>query len=135
MYLLMAGQRITDVLKMKNQLLTIAAIILLSCGQNKTEKQANTTSTDTASTTIDTKKTEKRPLTGKITTIADGYDVKRVNLFTSTSPDRTITCFLKNGEKVKILLDADPYYFVEQANGQGCRGYCMKSFVLIDKWD
>ncbi len=71
--------------------------------------------------------------TGKITTMADGFDVKRVNLFSATSGDRKIDAFLTNGTTVKILLDAEPYYFVETTNGDGKRGYCMKGFVIRDK--
>jgi hypothetical protein len=122
---------------MKERLLLLTTVILLSCGQNKTQEdsleQTDKGPIDTMSTAKENKESEKKLITGRITTIADGYDVKRVNLFTSTSPDRTITCFLKNGEKVKVLLDADLYYFVEQANAQGCRGYCMKGFVVVDK--
>lgn len=117
---------------MKEKLALLTLMLSLSCGQNKNGQEQSQKPVDTVPSTGKEEK-EKKPITGIIITIADGYDVKRVNLFTSTSPDRTITCFLTNGEKVKILLDADPYYFVERANGKGCRGYCMKGFVIIDK--
>ncbi len=71
--------------------------------------------------------------TGKITTIADGFDVRRVNLFSTTGPNRTINASLIDGEKVNILRDEDPYYFVETSNGDGRRGYCIKGFVIKTK--
>ena len=70
---------------------------------------------------------------GKITTIADGYDVKRVNLWSSVSSERKIIAYMTNGEEVLILKDADPYYLVESANKDGRKGYCMKGFIILSE--
>ena len=70
---------------------------------------------------------------GKITTIADGFDVKKVKLWSSTSTNRKVLSFMSNGEKIKVLQDNDPYYLVESINGAVRKGYCMKGFVAIDK--
>lgn len=75
----------------------------------------------------------KEPLgTGVITTQVDGMDVNRVNLWTSTSSDRKINCFLIDRDKIQILEDAEPYYLVESVKDNTCRGYCMKGFVIMD---
>ena len=70
---------------------------------------------------------------GTITTIADDYDVKKVNLWSSTGSERKITGSMQNGEQVIILKDDDPYYLVKSANGDGRKGYCMKGFVILQK--
>lgn len=70
---------------------------------------------------------------GTITTVADGFDVKVVNLWSSTGSDRKRTSAMKNGEEVIILKVDEPYYLVESANGDGRKGYCMKEFVILKK--
>lgn len=67
---------------------------------------------------------------GKPTTMADGMDVQRVNLWSTTHSNRVTTSHLTNGKKVIILKDEDPYYLIETANGDGRKGYCMKGFVI-----
>jgi hypothetical protein len=80
--------------------------------------------------TVEQKPTPKPIGKGKITTMADGMDVQRVNLWSSTGYDRVTTSHLTNGEKVLILKDAGQYYLIETANGDGRKGYCMKEFVI-----
>lgn len=71
---------------------------------------------------------------GKINTFADGQDVQRVNLWSSTNGStRKINCFLTNNEPVTILKDSEPYYLVESINNKGCKGYCMKGFIKVVK--
>lgn len=70
---------------------------------------------------------------GIITTIADGYDVKEVNLWSSTTSDRKRTGSMRNGEEVIILKEDVPYYLIESAKGDGRKGYCMKEFVILKK--
>ena len=97
----------------------VALLVLLVLSCNKTENQNETI----------TKSIGK----GKITTIADGYDVKRVNLWSSISSERKIVAYMTKGEKVIILKDADPYYLVESANMDGRKGYCMKDLVILSE--
>lgn len=120
---------------MKTLLIISTILILISCGQGnkKDEAEQKPTQIETPKTE-EVKKAEAKPIaTGKITSIADGFDVQRVNLYNSTSANRTINCYLKNGDKVNILEDADPYYLVEKTGGQKCKGYCMKGFVIVNK--
>ncbi len=70
---------------------------------------------------------------GTITTIADGFDVKRVNLWNSISSGRKVVGYMTNGEEVIVLMDEEPYFLVESANGDGRKGYCMKGFVVLKK--
>lgn len=65
--------------------------------------------------------------TGKITTIADGTDVGKVNIWSSASSNRSVKCSLSNNTRVRIIRSDGPYYLVESSSG--CRGYCMKGFV------
>lgn len=71
--------------------------------------------------------------TGKIMTKVDGTDVKEVNLWSSTLPDRSIVCSMREGWEVRILKDAHPYYLVESTIQIGCTGYCLKGFVVVDE--
>ncbi|MEN6569583.1 MAG: hypothetical protein ABFC18_06200 [Rikenellaceae bacterium] len=117
-------------------LLYMTLIVFVSCSQvnkNNDGQSFRSKQNDTISTEEQKKETVKQTKTGTITTIADGFDVKRVNLFNSTSTDRRINCYLENGDKVKVVEDAEPYYLVEKIGGQDCKGYCMKGFVILDK--
>jgi hypothetical protein len=67
--------------------------------------------------------------TGKITTIADGYDVGHVNLWSSSGSTRKVIGRLNSGEPVSILEDADPYYKIKV---QGKVGFLAKGFVILD---
>ena len=84
----------------------------------------------------ETKQTTSKPIpiaTGRITTIADGFDVGIVNLWSSTDGStRKIVKSLRNGDKVVVWKDADPYYQIESASRDGIKGYCMKGFVVLD---
>lgn len=71
--------------------------------------------------------------TGKIMTKVDGFDVKEVNLWSSTSSDRSIVCSINEGWEVVILKDAHPYYLVKSTIQIGCAGYCLKGFVVLDE--
>lgn len=70
--------------------------------------------------------------TGRINSVVDGVDIRKVNLWTATSSSRTIECTVIKGQKVRITEDADPYYYVEAIGRSGCEGYCMKEFVILD---
>lgn len=70
--------------------------------------------------------------TGRITTLVDGADVQRVNLFSSTNSSRRQVCALKNGEKVDILRVEEPYFFIKSKSDNSCQGYCMKEFVILE---
>jgi len=120
---------------MKKAFYIILILILTSCVHQKKAEQD--IKIDTVSVQTKTKdlleKEEIVPIgTGRITTIADGFDVQQVNLWNSTESNRTINCYLLNGDKVKILKDEDPYYFVQAVNKNYCRGYCMKGFIIKD---
>lgn len=70
---------------------------------------------------------------GTITTIADGYDVQRVNLWSTTGSGRSIVGYFVNGDKVMIVKDEDPYYKVRSISNDNLEGYCMKGFVILAK--
>lgn len=117
----------------------MTSAFLFSCsvpvGENNSNPEPQTTLSDTAQVGGDASEASRAAALGKgtITTIADGYDVHRVNLWSSTDGNRTMTGFLTMGEKVNILGDDDPYFYVESANGDGREGYCMKGFVIEEK--
>ena len=111
---------------MKTLTIVLLAFILFACNEKRT--------TDKTTQATENNKVEIQPISfGKITTIADGFDVKRVNLWSSTNAKRKVQAFMTNGEKIKVLEDSDPYYLVESVNGDGRKGFCMKGFVVIDK--
>ncbi len=64
---------------------------------------------------------------GRITSIADGYDVKRVNLWSSTGSDRRVVAFCVNNEKVEVKHRSSGYVFVVKSDGTG--GYCLEGFL------
>jgi hypothetical protein len=135
----MAGQKsVTNFRPMKNIFTVLTIIIVISCGQEKKNNDGELQSLEPKPTdlpkTEEVKKEDPKPIgTGKVNSIVDGFDVQRVNLFNSTSSNRTINCYLKNGDKVNVLKDADPYYLVEKQTDKGCKGYCMKEFVILNK--
>ena len=92
-------------------------VFLLSCNSNDKKQDSNQT----------------EMVRGKITTIVDDYDVKKVNLWSTTDSNRKKTGSMKNGEEVIILKEDDPYYLIESANRDGRKGYCMKGFVVLQK--
>lgn len=117
---------------MKSLTLILFSTFLLSCGQPSPENVSTNETTQTDQN-LNSDETEKIIGTGKITSIADGFDVKIVNLWSTTGEDRKNTGSVTNGEKVNILADEDPYYLIETSNGDGRKGYCMKEFVIPDK--
>ena len=111
---------------MKTLTIILITFILFSCNEKRT--------TDKTNKSKEINNVEIQPIAfGKITTIADGFDVKRVKLWSSTGTNRKVLAIMTNGEKIKVLLDSDPYYLIEAMNGDGRKGYCMKGFVVIDK--
>lgn len=118
---------------MRARLFIILIFIVNACGQRKIEdKQIEEIQISEQKSVVE--ESEEEPLgKGKITTMADGVDVQRVNLWSTTGSDRVTTSHLTNGEKVIVLKDEDPYYRVETANGDGRKGYCMKEFVIRSK--
>ncbi len=109
----------------------------MSCSEKKSEKEKNYDSLMSLAIEkwkADTVKAKKiKPIgTGKITTIADGFDVKIVNVWSSTNPaSRVINGTLKSDEKILIVKEEDPYYFIQTEDGK-LRGYLMKGFVRLD---
>lgn len=123
---------------MKNVLILIAAVILMSCAQNKAENENKTQERKTVPAVkqppVEVQQPKKEEIIpigkGKITTIVDGFDVRQVKLWSTTGAGRIAIASLKNGEKIKILKDEDPYYLIETSTGSIQRGYCMKNFVI-----
>ena len=111
---------------MKTLIIILITLLIYSCNEKRTSNEMNET---TKSNNV-----EIQPIAfGKITTITDGFDVKKVNLWSSTNTDRKVLASMRNGEKIKVLQDSDPYYLVESLNEHGKKGYCMKEFVVIEK--
>lgn len=110
---------------MKTLTIILITLILFACNEKRI--------TDNTKESKEINNVGMQPIAfGKITTIADGFDVKKVKLWSSTSTNRKVLAFMTNGEKIKVLQDSDPYYLVESVNGAGRKGYCMKGFVIID---
>ena len=111
---------------MKTLIIILIAFLIYSCNEKRT--------TDETNETTENNNVEMQPIAfGKITTITDGFDVKKVNLWSSTNTDRKVLASMKNGEKIKVLQDSDPYYLVESLNEDGRNGYCLKEFLVLDK--
>jgi hypothetical protein len=70
--------------------------------------------------------------TGTIETIADGYNARVVNLWSSHEDNRTKVCSLTRGERVDILLSFGEHYKVRSQRDHSCVGFCMKSWVKRD---
>jgi len=123
---------------MKSLIIILCICLLFSCQNNESKKDViKITKSDVKEKLIqkeNTAETKKNiELYGKITTIADGFDVKKVTLWSSVTSSRKAKAVMLNGEKVKILKDADPYYLVESQSDSKRKGYCMKGFVKITK--
>ena len=73
------------------------------------------------------KEVKKAKQYAKITTIADGYDVKRVNLWSSSTSNRTQVGFCTNNEKVEILEYSGEYVKIRKTDG--IEGWCMSEFL------
>jgi hypothetical protein len=71
-------------------------------------------------------------LTGRINTVADGVELGKVNLWTSTTSSRKVKCAVIKGQKVRITKEDGTYYYVVAIGRSGCEGYCMKGFVNLD---
>lgn len=63
----------------------------------------------------------------KITSIADGYDIERVNLWSSTSENRVIIDHCLNNEDIIILEYSLPYVKIKKKNGS--MGWVMDGFI------
>lgn len=64
----------------------------------------------------------------RITTIADGFDVKRVNLFDSTDgSSRKMIGYCINNEEVGVVDRMDGYVYVQKKDG--VRGWCLEEFL------
>jgi hypothetical protein len=70
--------------------------------------------------------------TGTIETIVDGYDGRKVNLWSSHEEGRTIICSLTRGERVDILLSFGEHYKVRSQRDHNCAGFLMKGWVIRD---
>ena len=74
----------------------------------------------------------------RITTIVDGFDVKRVNLYSSTSSDRKVVAYCLNYEEVSVL-DSVPTgltsvgeeYYIKVKKSTGDEGWCLSGFLEI----
>jgi len=116
---------------MKNILLIIILAVIFSCTSNN-ENTSNQKQIDNISAVEDSKTPKKLNLKGKITTLVDGTDVGRVNLWDTADEFRIMNGFLTNGDEVIILEDNGPYYLVESVEFKNRKGYCMKDFVETD---
>lgn len=64
----------------------------------------------------------------RVTTIADGYDVGRVNLWSSTNGNsRRVVGYCSNNERVQVIDRLYPYVYVRKNNG--VEGYFMAEFL------
>lgn len=100
-------------------LITLVFVIMMASDDKSSVKSDETISTSFYNT-------------GRITSIADGVELGKVNLWSSTSSSRSIECTVIKGQKVRITEDADPYYYVEAIGRSDCEGYCMKEFIILD---
>lgn len=72
--------------------------------------------------------TPKKKQYARVTTVADGYDVQVVNLWSSTDGDtRRMVGTCSNNERVEVLSYSDPYVYVRKSNG--VKGYFMREFL------
>lgn len=122
---------------MKKRLFIFGFIILFSCN-NKQNIPVNDNSEvviEKKSDTIIKTSTEITPASkpapldkkAKITSIADGYDVERVNLWSSTSENRVIIDHCVNNEDIIILEYSLPYVKIKKKNGSV--GWVMDGFI------
>jgi hypothetical protein len=73
------------------------------------------------------------PLTyGKITTNVDGFDVKKVALWSTTQSNRVVKGHLVNDDKVEIIRDENPYYLIKSVKNNSLVGFCQKGFVILN---
>lgn len=64
----------------------------------------------------------------RVTTIADGYDLKHVNLWSSTDgSSRRVVGSCSNNERVEVINKSYPYVLVRKSNG--VEGYFMEEFL------
>lgn len=71
---------------------------------------------------------DKKKQYARVTTVADGYDVQVVNLWSSTDGDtRRMVGTCSNNERVEVLSYSDPYVYVRKSNG--VKGYFMREFL------
>lgn len=92
----------------------LSSILIDRCSENET-KSRNTQTYSTHPTVT-------------VTTIADGYDVKRVNLFSCTSCDnRQIIDHCTNGEQAKLISTSGEYVKLRKSNGS--EGWCLKGWI------
>lgn len=120
----------------KGILIAGLATLLLSCNSDNKNSEEQMQDDLAAYLEQDSIKEEEpvKPIgTGKIETFVDGSDVQRVNLWSTTGSDRSMTAYLTDGEEVKILEDADPYFLVESKKNSLNKGYCLKGFIIVDK--
>jgi hypothetical protein len=116
---------------MKHPLLLFLLLTLLSCNNNSSNHiQDKVKSENTAKEKENAKSIDNKLGVGKITSIADGFDVQVVNLWSSTISSRTIVGKMYQGDTVIILKDAEPYYYLELVKSK-VKGYCMKGFVIM----
>lgn len=86
---------------------------------------------DSTAVSID-KVDSNNPTNCRINSVADGVELGKVNLWTSTTSSRKIVCAAVKGQKVKIVKSDGPYHYVEAIGRPDCAGYCMKGFVQCD---
>lgn len=127
-------------MNMKKSLLVLfLTLLLFSCKNNNNKSPIEQHDTEYSnkedSITLNKIEENENPIgSGTITTIADGFDVKIVNLWSSSSNDRKIIAKMSKGDKVHIIEDNDPYYYIELVKSNK-KGYCMKGFVTSIKWN
>lgn len=91
---------------------------------NNLSKEKNNIPEQTKASDNNNKKKEY----ARVTTIADGYDVQAVNLWSSTDGNtRKVVGSCSNNERVEVLFYSDPYVYVRKSNG--VEGYFMREFL------
>lgn len=97
---------------------------------NTPSSTSNKKTTRTEKTTLTPEVISRHIRTGTINTIADGFDVRHVNIWSSCSNGRYKLYHLNNGIKVEIVDENDIYYKVRPLNEPSKEaGWCMKGFV------
>ena len=107
--------------------LLFAAFILFI---NTPTSTSNKKPARTQKTTLPSDVVSRHIRTGTINTIADGFDVQHVNIWSSCSNGRYKLYHLNNGMKVEIVDENDDYYKVRPLDEPSKEaGWCMKGFV------
>lgn len=116
---------------MKKLILLISFIILItsfSCNiESKKPLSENKTDKEYVSNDDSVKNIEHEKIYALVTTVADGMDIKEVNIWSSVNPDRVVVGRCKKNEKVQVLSFSDPYVKIKKQNG--IEGWFMEGWI------